>query len=148
MIIHMNNNFQPLINLTEIQIELKITDGIPQIKVDKLQIQQVILNLLKNAIEALGEKADGSRKIVVGSRQVGSSEIEVSVSDNARGLASDIADKIFESFFTTKPEGLGIGLSLSKRIIEAHKGRIFVDLDSTDETIFKFVLPMKGGANE
>ena len=124
-------------------VESLLADDLPQIHVDVIQIEQVILNLFRNALDAMKEIPVDRRKLTIETSMAGDDLIEVSVRDTGRGLPSEIAGKIFDSFFTTKPEGLGMGLSLGRSIMEAHGGRLWFEPDHEEETLFKFTLPLK-----
>ncbi len=106
--------------------------------VDKIQIQQVVLNLMRNAIEAM---QDCNRKeLLVTTRSVDGDMIEVGVADTGPGLSKEIADRLFQPFVTTKPSGMGVGLSISKRIIEAHGGAMWAEPNPGGGTAFCFTL--------
>jgi signal transduction histidine kinase len=123
-------------------MDLRLSGVMPQIFVDPIQIQQVIVNLVRNAIEATLE-TDGGKKSV--SIQVSSPEadrIKVSVTDNGHGLLAESVDHLFQPFFTTKANGLGMGLSLSHRIIRAHGGELSAHPNGDRGMTFFFVLPV------
>lgn len=109
--------------------------------VDRIQVQQVLVNLLRNALEALEATPTEGRRVVVRTAASGPF-VEVSVADNGPGLAAHVAAKIFEPFVTTKPNGLGMGLTISRSIVEAHGGRIWTNANPDGGTIFCFSLPM------
>jgi two-component system sensor kinase FixL len=98
-------------------------DGLPPVLLDKIQIHQVITNLIRNSVDAL----DGvqRREIVISTRQTGEDSIEITVADGGPGLAPELAERLFQPFATTKPTGLGIGLSICRSIVDAHGGRLF-----------------------
>ena len=104
----------------EIETELKLQEALPPVRVDGIQIQQVILNLMRNSMEAIASHEMKLRRIVVSTGLSDSSAIAVTVSDTGPGLDGKVAEKVFDAFITTKPEGMGIGLSICKSIIEAH----------------------------
>jgi len=106
---------------------------------DKVQIQQVALNLIRNAIEAMEDAP--RRELIVGARPVADDMVEVWVSDTGHGISADVAEQLFQPFMTTKSQGMGIGLSISRTIIEAHGGRIWVESNPAGGTIFRFTLP-------
>ena len=106
--------------------------------VEKVQIQQVMLNLMRNAIEAM--HGCERKELVVTTAAVDGDMIEVSVADTGHGLSKDIADRLFQPFVTTKPAGMGVGLSISKRIIEAHGGKMWAESNSGGGTVFRFTL--------
>jgi two-component system sensor kinase FixL len=106
--------------------------------VEKVQIQQVLLNLMRNAIEAMHDSA--RKELLVGTREVAGDMIEVSVADSGSGISEEVADRLFQPFVTTKPSGMGVGLSISKRIIEAHGGEMWVEPNPGGGTVFRFTL--------
>ena len=106
--------------------------------VEKVQIQQVLLNLMRNAIEAM--HGCDRRELMVTTAPVDGDMIEVSVADTGHGLSKDIADRLFQPFVTTKPAGMGVGLSISKRIVEAHGGKMWAEPNEGGGTVFRFTL--------
>jgi two-component system sensor kinase FixL len=107
--------------------------------VDRVQIQQVLLNLIRNAMEAMQELPHGRLTISAIRREAGF--IEVIVSDSGPGLAPEVAARLFEPFVSTKATGMGVGLSISRTIVEAHEGRIWADASPYGGTSFHFSLP-------
>jgi two-component system sensor kinase FixL len=119
-------------------------DTNPEVYVDRLQIQQVMVNLLHNACEALEEKTGGARILTIRAAAAGE-YVEVSVADNGSGLKAPEDPNIFEPFVTAKPEGLGMGLAISRTIVEAHGGRIWATANPKEGATFHFTLPGAGG---
>jgi len=113
--------------------------GLPPVLLDKIQIHQVITNLIRNSVDAL----DGvkQREIVISTRRAGQDSIEIRVADTGPGLAPEVADRLFQPFVTTKPTGLGIGLSICRSIVDGHGGRIFASDNPDGGTIFHVRLP-------
>jgi signal transduction histidine kinase len=115
---------------------------LPYVQVDAIQIEQVILNLLRNALDAFAATANGAQseiRVTTELRQPG--HVEIAVTDNGCGIEAGEVDYIFNEFFTTKLEGLGLGLSISRSIVEAHGGRLWLAESSTTGTTFRFTLP-------
>lgn len=125
-----------------IEVQLKLADGLPLIRIDAVQIQQVLLNLERNALESIRLGNVELRRIVISTVLVDDA-IRVSVQDTGPGIDKSIQDKLFTSFQTTKKDGMGMGLSISRTIVEDHGGRLWVDADiALGVTTFSFTLPV------
>ena len=109
---------------------------------DRIQLQQVILNLIVNAIEAMSRVSDGPREILVSSGKYESNGVVVAVQDSGIGLAAESLEHLFDAFFTTKPQGMGMGLAISRSIIEAHGGRLWASRNIGPGATFQFTLPL------
>jgi two-component system sensor kinase FixL len=120
--------------------------GLPPVLVDKIQIHQVITNLIRNGVDAL----DGveRREIVISTRRAGEDSIEIEVADSGPGLAPAVADRLFQPFVTTKPAGLGIGLSICRSIVDAHGGRLWASDNPGGGMIFHVRLPTPEASGE
>lgn len=110
--------------------------------IDKIQIQQVIVNLMRNAIEAM--ETSERRELTITSEPAGSSRVAISVVDTGPGIGSEVADRLFQPFVTTKAQGLGVGLSICRSIIEGHGGELAAEANPEGGTIFRFSLPAAG----
>jgi C4-dicarboxylate-specific signal transduction histidine kinase len=124
-------------------IDLELAEGLPEFEIDVIQIEQVLLNLLRNACEALRDPRIAPRRIVVSTHSGERGSIEVAVRDTGTGVSPAVADRLFQPFFTTKSDGMGLGLSISKSIIESHNGRIWAARNLDRGMTFRFVLPTK-----
>ena len=122
-----------------VRLRYDIDPRISLVLADKVQIQQVALNLIRNGMEAMEESA--SKDLVVGARPTGDDMVEVYVSDSGHGITPQAAEQLFQPFMTTKAQGMGIGLSISRTIIEAHGGRIWAEPNPSGGAIFRFTLP-------
>jgi signal transduction histidine kinase len=121
-----------------VSIYTDINDDLPMTVADRVQLQQVLMNLMLNGIEAI---KDAGGVVTVKSQLGEDSQIEISVNDTGPGLPLGKADQIFDAFFTTKPQGSGMGLAISKSIVESHGGRIWANGDGGRGAAFHFTLP-------
>jgi len=117
---------------------------LPVLEGNAVELEQVVINLLRNALEAMNDPDVTQRKLTVATSRRPDGTVQVAVSDTGRGFSAQRAEKMFDSFFTTKEEGLGIGLSLSRRIIESHGGRLRAESDGVSGATFIFTLPFEG----
>jgi PAS domain S-box-containing protein len=124
-----------------ISVRTQLAETLPAIQGDRVQLQQVILNLLVNAIEAMSGMSKGPRELVISTAKSDSEGLLVAVRDSGPGLAPESVDRLFESFYTTKPSGLGMGLSICRSIIEAHNGRLWAAANTPHGAVFQFTLP-------
>ena len=126
-----------------VNIILDLAKSPPQIPADAIQIQQVILNLARNAIEAMSEKGEPRRLKIKTRVNDDESGLEVTVSDTGLGMTPEVLESLFNPFFSTKPNGLGIGLGVCRTIVRAHGGEITVSSDQESGTTFRFTLPFE-----
>jgi signal transduction histidine kinase len=118
---------------------------VPPVKADAIQLEQVVLNLVRNGFEAM-RKADGSnRELEIRTAIDDNTWVRCAVRDTGVGIPADIADTLFEPFATTKPDGLGMGLSISRSIIESHGGRLWAEPNPGAGATFQFTLPIVNG---
>ena len=113
-----------------------------EVRVDKIQIEQVLINLVRNSLEALGGSKTPGGQVVIQTNLSANDMVEVTVADNGPGISAVIADTLFDPFQTNKDSGMGIGLSLSRAIVEAHDGKLWVDKDRQNGALFRFQLPV------
>jgi PAS domain S-box-containing protein len=125
-----------------ISMRTELSDDLPLIMGDRVQLQQVTMNLIINSIDAMKD-VDGTRALAITSQRAGNEQLQVSVSDTGIGLPSQGADQIFNAFFTTKPHGTGMGLRISRSIIESHGGRLWAADNIPRGACFAFALPTK-----
>jgi C4-dicarboxylate-specific signal transduction histidine kinase len=130
-----------------ISVRTELAEDIPQITGDRVQLQQVLMNLMINGIDAMKD-ADGTRELAINSQRAENEQLMVSISDTGVGLPMEQADQIFNAFFTTKPHGTGMGLRISRSIIESHGGRLWAADNSPRGASFYFTLPSKAEAHE
>jgi signal transduction histidine kinase len=124
-----------------ISVQMQLADGLPLVEGDRVQLQQVVLNLIVNAVQAMGAVADGTRELLITTVQAKPHEVLVAVKDSGPGLAADNLERILDPFYPTKLGGLGMGLSICRSIIEAHEGRLWVTANVPRGAMFQFTVP-------
>jgi two-component system sensor kinase FixL len=139
-VIHMVN---PEASINSCQLEMSLHSNLPLIEGDPIELQQVLLNLILNAFDAVRDSPPDQRKIVIATAQSGAGEVEISVRDTGVGISKVARKRLFEQFFTTKPEGLGMGLAIARSIIESHGGTITGKSVWSGGSQFSFILPAK-----
>jgi two-component system sensor kinase FixL len=127
-----------------VQLRLQVADSLPPITADPVQLQQVLINLVRNAIEASIDVPGAHREVVVSAKLDGEGMVEVAVADHGHGLSPEAAERLFHPFFTTKPSGTGLGLVISSSIIRAHHGRLAYRSTPGGGCTFFFTLPPLG----
>jgi two-component system sensor histidine kinase TtrS len=128
-----------------VQVKLELDPVADWVLAQDIQIEQVILNLARNAIEAMTEMAPAGRRLVIRSGLKSRDLVEISVSDTGPGLSEEVSERLFTPFVTTKSQGLGLGLSISSGIIEAHDSKLVVESEPGKGAIFSFTLPLYRG---
>jgi len=128
--------------LHNVQLRIEVGEKLPLVHADPIQLQQVILNLVRNAIDAMLGIVDGEREVVLAARLTPQGEVEFSVADRGPGLAPGAVEHIFNPFFTTKATGTGLGLAISRSIVRAHAGRLWHTPNAGSGLIFHFTLPV------
>jgi PAS domain S-box-containing protein len=124
-----------------ISVRTQLAESLPAIQGDRVQLQQVILNLLINAMEAMSAMSEGPRDLLISTAKTDSEGVLVAVRDSGPGLAPESVERLFEPFYTTKPGGLGMGLSICRSIIESHHGRLWATANTPHGAVFQFNLP-------
>jgi len=124
-----------------VTVEPALASGLPEVLGDRVQLQQVLLNLSVNAIESMSTIGDGPRRLMISSGEDDVGRVQIVVADTGAGLDPGAAQRLFEPFFSTKPRGLGMGLAISRSIVESHGGRIVVAPNAPRGTVFRFSLP-------
>jgi len=125
----------------EVDLKLQFQSDLPKVQVDGIQLQQVILNLTRNAVEAMNACEPESRRLVIRTEALSEDEVELAVEDAGPGVPDNLLEQLFEPFFTTKSEGMGLGLSLSRSFIEAHGGILRYDSGAELGSVFRIRLP-------
>ena len=136
---------RPDANARQAKLNLQIPAPLPAVRGDRVHLQQVLLNLILNGMDAMTGGAEAERQVTVRAESTPNGSVEVAVSDGGNGIPADKMKRIFEPFFTTKPDGMGMGLAISQTIIEAHGGKIWAENNAAARgAVFKFILPAHG----
>jgi signal transduction histidine kinase len=148
--VDMNEALQEVIELTRgealkngVSVESQLAKGLPIIAGDRVQLQQVVLNLILNALQAMGAVTEGARQVLITTRQIELNDLYVGVQDTGPGLSPETLPRLFEPFYTTKPNGMGMGLTICRSIIEAHGGRLWASACQPHGALFQFVIPAR-----
>jgi C4-dicarboxylate-specific signal transduction histidine kinase len=128
-----------------VMVRTQLADALPPIQADRVQLQQVILNLIMNAVEAMSGMGDGERVLSISTIRDASNSLSVSVRDSGPGLDKKTMERMFEAFFTTKSKGMGMGLAICHSIIETHGGRLWAGANEPRGAAFQFTLPLAPG---
>jgi C4-dicarboxylate-specific signal transduction histidine kinase len=126
-----------------VSVQTQLAEGLPLIEGDRVQLQQVMLNLIINAVEAMSNLTKGARDLLISTGKADSEDVLVSVRDSGPGLAPAALEGLFDAFYSTKPNGLGLGLSICRSIIEAHGGRLWATGLHPHGALFQFTIPAR-----
>src|SRR6201987_3669816 len=129
-----------------IRAQTQLSDSLPRVRGDRVQLQQVMLNLVINAIQAMSGVTDSIRELRISTEST-KEEVRVAVRDTGPGLSADNLQRLFEPFYTTKPSGMGMGLSICRVIVEEHGGRLWASKNEPQGALFQFALPPIDGAD-
>jgi NO-binding membrane sensor protein with MHYT domain len=130
-----------------VSVQTQLAEGLPPIQGDRVQLQQVLLNLIINAVQAMSGVSEGSRGLLIGTGKHESGGVLVAVQDSGPGLKPESFEHLFDSFYTTKPGGMGMGLSICRSIVEAHGGRIWATPNAGQGITVQFTLPIQATAS-
>jgi signal transduction histidine kinase len=122
-------------------VQACLTEGLSPVEGDRVQVQQVVFNLVLNAVEAMSSVEERARELMIRSRQTETNNVLVAVGDCGPGLDPENLERVFEAFYTTKPSGVGMGLSICRSIIEGHGGRLWVDANEPRGAVFQLTFP-------
>lgn len=132
---------QPQQGRAQVRVELAVADGLPPVSADPVQIQQVLVNLITNAIDAMRSVSGRRRVLRATAGYAADGQVLISISDTGTGIGEAFAEQVFAHLFTTKPDGVGLGLAICKSIVEAHGGQIQMQANAPFGTVFSFTLP-------
>src|SRR5262245_4277103 len=148
--VDMNEALQEVIEITRgealkngVSVESQLAKGLPIIAGDRVQLQQVVLNLILNALQAMGAVREGARRVLITSGQFELNDLYVGVQDTGPGLSPETLSRLFEPFYTTKPNGMGMGLTICRSIVKAHGGRLWVTPCEPRGALFQFAIPAR-----
>jgi C4-dicarboxylate-specific signal transduction histidine kinase len=125
-------------------VKIRLSEGLPRVQADRVEVQQVVLNLILNATEAMSLLKKGMRELVISTEQHKAGGVLVAVRDSGPGIDPDHLDRVFDAFYTTKSSGVGMGLSICRSIIAAHGGSLWTDANEPRGAVFQFTLPAAG----
>jgi signal transduction histidine kinase len=131
-----------------IEVQTNLDDNLPLVSADRVQLQQVIFNLITNAIDAMDTVIDRARSLRVTSELNGSDGVVLKIADTGTGITSENIDRIFDTFFTTKSHGMGMGLAICRSIIEAHGGTLSASPGDPHGAVFQLILPVGRSTGE
>lgn len=124
-----------------IRLRVEVADSLPKVEVDPVQIQQVLVNVIRNGLEAMSDPGAARRELTIRAEPAADDMVTVTIHDTGLGFAEGVHELLFYPFFTTKPEGMGLGLPISASIIEAHGGRLWATMEAGSGTTFHFTMP-------
>ena len=130
-----------------VSVQTRLAEGLAPVEGDRVQLQQVVLNLILNAVEAMSSVEAGARELLISTEQNQTSDVLVAVRDSGPGIDPEHLERVFEAFYTTKSSGVGMGLSICRSIIDAHGGRLWADANEPRGAVFQFTLAQRGKGN-
>jgi PAS domain S-box-containing protein len=134
------------LSLQRVALRLDLAPGLPPVLGDRVQLQQVVINLVMNGVESMAKASERPHQLIIRSRQHDAGEIVVAVQDSGVGIDAEAADRLFVAFFTTKPGGMGMGLSICRSIIEDHDGKLWASGNDGPGATFQFTVPVHRGS--
>src|SRR5712691_6848537 len=124
-----------------VSVQTRLTQGVAPVRGDCVQLQQVVMNLILNAVEAMSSVEAGARELLISTEQNQTGDVLVAVRDSGPGIDPGHIERVFEAFYTTKSGGVGMGLSICRSIIDAHGGRLWAEVNAPRGAVFQFTLP-------
>jgi C4-dicarboxylate-specific signal transduction histidine kinase len=145
-----NQTIREVVALTQTEMQRngvtlrsRLANDLPLVSADRIQLQQVVINLIVNAIEAMSGASERPRELTIVSGMDCTNDLFVEVHDTGPGLHPEQLDRLFQSFYTTKPDGIGMGLAISRSIVEAHGGRLSAEPNQRQGAVFRFAVPVE-----
>jgi len=129
------------IDKNRVSVRTRLIDGLNPVRGDRVQLQQVVLNLILNAVEAISSIKEGARELSISAREDQTSDLLVAVQDSGPGIDLEHIERVFAPFYTTKTNGIGMGLAICRSIIAAHGGRLWAEANQPQGARFQFTLP-------
>ena len=129
------------IDKNRVSVRTRFMDELISVRGDRVQLQQVVLNLILNAVEAMSSVEEGARELSISTEQSQTSGVLVAVRDSGPGIDPEHLERVFNPFYTTKTSGIGMGLSICRSIIDAHGGRLWAEANQPRGAVFQFTLP-------
>jgi two-component system, LuxR family, sensor kinase FixL len=139
---------QTEVQRNSVRLQARLVEQLPVIPADRIQLQQVVMNLIINAVEAMNRVSDRPRELTIASGEDDTNAVFVELRDNGPGIDTGELDQLFQSFYTTKPDGIGMGLAISRSIAEAHGGRLSAAPNQPHGAIFRLTLPAEDESSE
>jgi len=136
------------ITKNRVSVQTRLAEGPLSVHGDRVQVQQVVLNLVLNAVEAMGSVEAGARELQISTEMRQRGDVLVSLRDSGPGIDPEDDERVFEAFYTTKSSGVGMGLSICRSIIDTHGGWLWVDANQPRGAVFQFTLPTQEGLHE
>ena len=124
-----------------VSVQTRLTEGLAPVEGDRVQLQQVVLNLILNAVEAMSAVDEGARELLISTGPSRTNGVLAAVRDSGPGINPEHIERVFDAFYTTKPSGVGMGLSICRSIIDSHGGRLWADANEPSGAAFQFTLP-------
>ena len=118
LVSHVLELMEPELKHNQVSVNLDLDESLPNVSADPIQIEQVVLNLVKNAADAVSEHGNGNRAVTIATAASDRGQVELAVSDSGAGVPAENRDRVFDAFFTTKPDGMGMGLAISRSLVE------------------------------
>ncbi len=145
LVIEVEGFLRDVFHRSGVAVQLDLAPSLPWIQCDPVQIQQVLVNLARNAIDALSASQPLNPMVIISTRAMDSQAVAFAVQDNGEGIAADRLDRIFDAYFSTRADGMGMGLAICRSIVEVHRGTIHVESTPGLRTTFQFTVPIDGG---